>query len=116
MTAFSSPMRNGAFVRELLVCALQEGPAVDALKDLATRSASQLDLQEISTVAAVWMIQRLSGESARWGARALSNFKYPGISTAPLSGRGGERAGSAGLAALSAPFDTNRIYHIYNLC
>lgn len=44
MTAFSSS--SGGFVRELLVCALDEGVALHALRDLEARSRSQLQLQE----------------------------------------------------------------------
>ncbi|KAH8434575.1 putative exopolyphosphatase [Aspergillus melleus] len=46
MTTFNASAREGAFVRELLVCALDEGVAVHALRDLEARSRSQLQLQE----------------------------------------------------------------------
>ncbi|PLB51903.1 DHH phosphoesterase [Aspergillus steynii IBT 23096] len=48
MTAFSSSVRDGAFVRELLVCAPDDGVAAHALRDLEARSRSQLQLQEWS--------------------------------------------------------------------
>ncbi|KAK1144353.1 Exopolyphosphatase [Aspergillus melleus] len=46
MSAFTASVREGAFVRELLVCARDEGVAVHALRDLEARSRSQLQLQE----------------------------------------------------------------------
>lgn len=75
MTAFSSSVRQGAFVRELFVCALDEGVAAHALPDLEARSRSQLQLQEWSDLEgaetdggsqAQSIRDTLSGEQGSW--------------------------------------------------
>lgn len=44
---------------------------------IGVADAGDADTNRISTVAAVWMIQRLSGEMFGPKVRALSRFKYP---------------------------------------